>query len=1203
LFNESDSLIWIGSPNLNEVVNALNQAGNVFLDRFILNFIQQLSAFDFNRAEWRDITAFFRRNSVRGGPFADLVLSGGRKSEKQAPWGRLLSYLKTFQDREQLSNVVGSAIAAGSMQDKIALLSNEAGVRSSIPAATVRVDWDTYSKGFTDPASMISSMIDLVGLRHEEMQFRGGRGWANPSEATTNERLLSLLAGSAATVPMANDAFAFHADGSEFDRVQSVRGLCSAMSWALMVLCHRNTLFLPLTFYGLRKAQFTASEPEWVSIAKHFALASNDSRIVFQRLIQSTNISNAEDLSIDLCQAILRSGETLKASVTPGITATIHRFQAENPDKPKFPVAQINLRRHRARTQQAPTLWSESWFDENGFADWAAVAKSLPLTHKGVLNKAQMTLGRLFEWTNTVGLLSPWTVQPIHLINPLDPLDQSTFAQYLSTRYPDKSGAAQHWAGAATFYKRTINAFKPLPAYDSISIRNPFDGLINPFRFASKRTPIGKTYRRLIPADHLEAMIDALLDVNEAGVPTFNWVKQHLSQDTAERYNHATGKFEVVWHPYRTICLAILLLIPLRGKQARWLDEGLMDEMRWDVCSNTFVPNTHILREFRYPDGQSHQTRYGRDSGVLQPIEGLLGSNTQHIGLYISTNKTQLWNPDARTGYAIPWPDGKELLASDDVRIRDQGKRLGLVYELIKQQLRWLQAYDPNPVPVDFSIEQNRYDSATAERFPKFCSIFRDLLSPVQDRTGTSVFPPVTRTKIEYLYHEVAAEAERRLIEKGWPRDAVRLTVQVRNCKNSTPPVVTKCSYDLHSLRVAGITHLLEMGVPAHIVSEFIAGHMALVMTLHYAKFQPLKLRQKILDVFRESAAIEVFEDICTRTGPAIESLLVRNSRYSADEMPVIADLVDARSAWRYLNGGICPGGSCAEGGTQFTRKGGEITQDVEVCPVPGGNEACGNCRLFMTGPAFLIPQMLTANSIMLKMRQFGHARKKLWDDKAALELAVFEKAKGNPMPTSELATITGELERIDRALEPMILEWCNRYEMFQASIRLLDDWTRLSTGNETAGQEKLVLFGSASQNELSATLDPTGCDFSLTKQIVLQSELLGGRRMINELADFKLREFVDRILIREDVRDLMIGISDEKQRRTAALMMAEAISVFAGGDLAVQNILDANAALVVTPEQRGLLSELAHSVSCTDGIEFRHDGILTPIQLLENAA
>lgn len=1209
LANTTEHPIWLGERDLTAIGAMLDEMANMALLHYFRFFSDKLSTLNLTALNGVAIGEQFRIHSISTKRAIEAYALAHGCTYRTGSMG--LSEFATYISKKcttpsEVSDVFFDVLKQRPEHEWRTLLKSEIGLRIDTPAVMCRIDWKQWVKDFDSIEDLLSVMLHLSTGREELTLSKAGKDkFANQSAA--QHEAFKSLATIVSTIPVTGVQFGASHHGNSSPTVVCMRGTCSAMEWALLMLCGHKHLLLPSGHIALKLTKNVAAYPLWSRIAEHFSLSMLSSRAVFQMLIQSSTISGVEDISVELCRAFISNAGSTK-SIVKGITASIQRYQIAHPDKPPFPVAQVNIRRQLVKKEEHERAWSPEQIRIAGYPDWAFAAEVFYRLHPGRTDSATIIMGRLIEWTVNTGRSSPWHIKAIDLIDPLHPDNQSTFFAHLSRKYANRDTARVTWWESSRFFSLTINALKPLPEYEQIIGTNPFDGLSNPFASGrTKRAVIGKTFRRLMPADHLSAMLDTLLEPDEAGVPTFAWAKKRFAIDTTERYNHTTKQYDITWHPARAICLAILLLIPIRGKQARWLDQGLMDAMRWNVDTDAWEVNRHPLRKYTYPGKVSHTNYYGRDSGVLQPVESLLGGNIKHIGLYISTNKTQLWNPEARTGYAIPWPDGAELLSSEDPRVRTQGWRLGLVYTLIKQQIRWMETYDPKPIPVDFTCDGERYSTAIARNFPKFCPIFRDISSPAEDNEKQTIYPPVSKQKLEALYHALAEETERRLIEKGYPKDAIGLTVQAPNSTHminlGRPRFITRCAYDVHSLRVAGITHLLEMGVPAHIVSEFIAGHMALVMTLHYAKFQPLKLRQKILDAFRESDAIDQFESLLSKSGVGgMSSLLVRNRHYAESEAPEVSELLASRGVWRYINGGICPGGACDEGGARMARKESASDDERIAAPVPGGAESCGNCRFFLTGPAFLVPQMLVANAIMLQMRQLGHSRRKLWDDKAALELALFEKSAGGAaMPTSELATINGELERIDRALEPLILEWCNRYEMFQSSLPMLDEWNRAVAPDTQADRNKLVLFGSGRAEDFSAALDPKGCDFSLAKQIVLQSEMLGGRRMVSDLADYKLREFVDRILVKQNVRDLMLSIEDEKQRRTASLMMAEAISVLAGGDRAAQDLLDDGKSMEVNPEQQNVLSELARAVSqSTDAAALRE--FLEPINLLENS-
>jgi len=91
-------------------------------------------------------------------------------------------------------------------------------------------------------------------------------------------------------------------------------------------------------------------------------------------------------------------------------------------------------------------------------------------------------------------------------------------------------------------------------------------------------------------------------------------------------------------------------------------------------------------------------------------------------------------------------------------------------------------------------------------------------------------------------------------------------------------------------------------------------------------------------------------------------------------------------------------------------------------------------------------------------------------DERAALELEIFEGSH-QARASIELATVNAELERIERKLEPMVLEWQNRYEMFRRSCDLLDASRR--SGEDAEADKALTLYGSSDAIQYAAHLGP----------------------------------------------------------------------------------------------------------------------------------
>jgi hypothetical protein len=1165
LVNTSDLPIWIGGSDTQRLTEVFQNEADKAFDDYFTSMAKLLLSQNGKENHSAAVGQSLKAYGIRTKPLADWT-------NAQVPMrlNRYPDYAKAFA---QLQEVQGSLDASIETLKQVyrhaldkdghkAILTSEFSCRMDSPSAMIRIDWEKWFGS--------TSLYDIVAQLRSIAELKDSRNIEDKHNRTMN--IVSRLASLCKSIPVTQPEFSINTSSSAHVQRCNITALRTAARWAVSTLIREKYLLYPASWPSINHSPILYQGNWWASLADYLPYNLTWSRNLFYRLICSSTVRSPADLSVSLCLLYNPSTTGLCGSMIKGFSMAFQRYQTENPSLPSFPAGEINNRRKINLREEVNQLRSPENLRQEGIPEWAfamdTFRKNAKLTRNGICEATR----HLFDWAIENGFASPWEIETKHLINPLQS-DDATFHSYLSMQALTVQRTG--WNGASRFYKIVINALRPLPQFDSVIKENPFFGIKNPFSQTKRKTPLGKTHRRLIPSHLLSAMLETLLDCDSDGIPQYAWIKDRFPVDTAERYNHITKQFEVVWHPARARCMAILLLIPLRSKQARWLDQGLMDAWRWDVSTGEWRENEHPLRSYRYANGQTHLGLYGRPSGVLQPLDSLLGGNSDHIGLFISTNKTQLWDPEQRVGYTIPWPDGKELMQSNDEHIRLQGRNLGLVYQLIKEQISWLETYDPSPAPATFADDGEQFGKDTIRSLPAFCPIFRDLISPATKNQTDVVHVPISKQKLFLLFHALAAETEDRLITKGHQRDSVGLTFWSRNLdrqiKQGRADRVRKCVYDIHSLRVAGITNLLEMGVPAHIVSEFIAGHMALVMTLHYAKFEPLKLRQRIMDCYSEAESIQRFEQALEQHRKTTTGLLVTNSHFDHAMRIDQNNSLQVKGSWRYVNGGICPGTLCSEGGVKVIEEG-KWTKH-EIVEVSGGPESCGNCRFFMTGPAFLVPQMLTANSIMLQLREFGRHRKRLWDERAALEIKVFEHV-ATPRERVELTTIQSELEHVDRKIEPLVLEWYNRYEMFRQSQALQAEWDSLAQPDTQ--DFSLALHGSNDVVSLIGNLDPQGSEYTLVKAIVSQSEIIGGRRAVSELAEHKLREFLDRILMQENVTPLLLSITDAKQRRQASLMLSEALDVLCGNSDVVSQAVEANCALGLTPDNQYVLRELA---------------------------
>ncbi|NER66808.1 site-specific integrase, partial [Pseudomonas sp. MAFF212427] len=120
---------------------------------------------------------------------------------------------------------------------------------------------------------------------------------------------------------------------------------------------------------------------------------------------------------------------------------------------------------------------------------------------------------------------------------------------------------------------------------------------------------------------------------------------------------------------------------------------------------------------------------------------------------------------------------------------------------------------------------------------------------------------------------------------------------------------------DLHSLRVSGITNLIEAGVPLEVVQMFVADHQVLVTTLHYLKYSPAKLRQYLEAAHdqminnQDFVGSELFTEALMELAPFLLTPAGAGTGAGIDAL-MLGDGV-----WTINPDGICPGTCCSNGG------------------------------------------------------------------------------------------------------------------------------------------------------------------------------------------------------------------------------------------------------------------------------------------------
>ncbi|MGV8900320.1 MAG: gamma-mobile-trio integrase GmtZ [Burkholderiaceae bacterium] len=445
-------------------------------------------------------------------------------------------------------------------------------------------------------------------------------------------------------------------------------------------------------------------------------------------------------------------------------------------------------------------------------------------------------------------------------------------------------------------------------------------------------------------------------------------VREVFGQDV--RKGKRTSKFmHEIWSPVRTIALLIKLELPLRTFQVRMLESGEADTWRYEG-GNT---DKNVRGKWIYRAGD-----FSKNTG---PLVANIGKTERHAGvfrrmpdpasgkifagLYINTNKTQDRGKDQwDRGYVIPWQHRKILYWCEQLRNWQEK------YNPVRVLSRCTDL--PEKIIGDKSnIQKNQMGSMGF--------LFRD---PAADEGETAW--PIADGHLDYLWRKALATLQDICAERGHSAvDGSRLQF--------VPDVQgVRTLYPLHSLRVSLITHLAtEGGVEMHILSECIAGHARILMTLYYKKSGVAYVSEAM-----EAASDRIKEEMVEQQNwirwiqeASLKQLEVNSAAVDLSVLQVVKDAL-CRGGVSLLrtNLGLCAKGGmgCGNGALIVD----EDTGTISYGPVAGypQQKNCVRCRWFLTGPAFL--QALTHhwNLLHFDLGDAGHRYLAMSEEIVALE-------------------------------------------------------------------------------------------------------------------------------------------------------------------------------------------------------------------------
>ncbi|MBV5285935.1 MAG: hypothetical protein JZU45_07620 [Methyloversatilis discipulorum] len=621
------------------------------------------------------------------------------------------------------------------------------------------------------------------------------------------------------------------------------------------------------------------------------------------------------------------------------------------------------------------------------------------------------------------------------------------------------------------------------------------------------------TTRKAIAAHVMEEMRNVLTEDDYA------WPKSQGGW--AHLVNEKTKALEHVWCPSAALLLYTLLTLPLRSLQARLFDSGEADAFIFDFERRVMVPNPNQVAIGGVVDPN-------RREGVLQVIPSGMLDVSDVIGIWVPVNKT------SAEGYHIPW-------VSDEL------------LEHLRHQYEWIRVYAAHPNPhgiIEVQGHRNQPEEWMQSQ-SKFLCLFRD---PSVVRTSDPSLP-VSRQKLLKLWVELCAETERRINSQA-KGEGQRVQLVAKEDGKA------RALHDIHTLRVSGITDLLDRGVPLNIVSEYVAGHATYIMTLWYDKPTPGQMRQVLKNAEatagRSNAAIPKFTEA---EAHEMRDYLVTNSSYKGMYTGFDA-MTDNAGLLQFRLGGICPGTRCEEGG---------LTSNGRIAPVPVGDRgpSCPQCRFWLTGPAFLLGQCIEGNQLILKIRKKIQALD-------ALRASILDAEDSEDFAQADL--LRGQTDVEERQLNDMLTEWWHRMKLYEASVHKLDDYKQFLADGKADGESAahLMLVTDQASQDLTFSFKQA-TQLELDHFLSTCAELLPDYAMESKAVALDLEMAVGKFLAineHSDLTSLYFKLTDD-QRLSAANLAIELMLGAAEDPSQASDLLEGRTPLGSLPHLQQGLSEL----------------------------
>lgn len=512
----------------------------------------------------------------------------------------------------------------------------------------------------------------------------------------------------------------------------------------------------------------------------------------------------------------------------------------------------------------------------------------------------------------------------------------------------------------------------------------------------AKRPTPSRTRSRPLP----EKLIPIMKDILEEGAA--GWPGRTFTVDIIR-----DGVARKLYCPVIPSLFRAMLDIPLRMGQIRRLDSGEGDVRHFDGDTMKWLENKSPLAGF-WADLAGEPWENFPTRGYAIEIEDEIKPIT---GIWANTNKTgQPW--------AIPW------------FIPGLMKNL---WELRK----WQEEFNPIKAPIGpetYLDSPERYSEKTKAEMPQIFPLSRLLPNRYWPTPGRIV----TGSEMDHAWCSLLLEIQLRWNDQHPGNKVTLVDIHPKTRQPYRP------RYNIHGLRVRGLTNLRRGRMPLDLLSKFIAGHANIMTTIYYTEPHPSEIADEIdKAVARFDTQHEFINEL-----KRMEVDEARKRTVSISESAV-SSAIESGSQFQFCNVaiGLCPydGSRCSDGGILLRKEESREGSKSVYGPVEPRN--CVMCRHFISGPPWL-NELLEYGTKLCERRQYlAREEEKINGAAGQYEHAHRDGTIGSAVFESRWEELGADVQQVKNEQEMVENAIFNVELLCNASVKLLDGDPNGETG------------------------------------------------------------------------------------------------------------------------------------------------------------